>query len=35
MKFPSLVFGTMVLPALAARATDEMLIYSDRLNNAN
>jgi len=23
----------MLLPALAARATDDMLIYSDRLNN--
>jgi hypothetical protein len=33
MKFPSLLFGTMLLPALAARATDDMLIYSDRVNN--
>ena len=33
MKFLSLLFGTTLLPVLAARATDEMQIYSDRLNN--
>ena len=33
MKFPSLPLGAMLLPALAARATDDMQIYSDRLNN--
>ena len=33
MKFLFLLFGTMLLPALAARATDDMQIYSDRLNN--
>jgi hypothetical protein len=33
MKFSTLLFGTMLLPALAARATDDMRIYSDRLNN--
>ena len=33
MKFLSLLFGAMLLPALAARATDDMQIYSDRLNN--
>lgn len=35
MKFLSLLFGTMLLPALAARATDDMQIYSDRLNKSN
>ncbi len=35
MKFLSLLFGTMLLPALAARATDDMQIYSDRLNNVS
>lgn len=33
MKFLSLLFGAMLLPALAARATDDMRIYSGRLNN--
>ena len=33
MKFRSLLFGAMLLPALAARATDDMQIYSDRLNS--
>jgi hypothetical protein len=33
MKFVSLLFGAMLLPALAARATDDMQIYSDRVNN--
>jgi hypothetical protein len=33
MKFRSLLFGAMLLPALAVRATDDMQIYSDRLNN--
>jgi hypothetical protein len=33
MKFRSLLFGAMLLPALAARATDDMQISSDRLNN--
>jgi hypothetical protein len=33
MKCRSLLFGTMLLPALAARATDDMQIYSDRLNS--
>ena len=33
MKFPFLPLGAMLLPALAARATDDMQIYSDRLNN--
>jgi hypothetical protein len=33
MKFPSLLFGAMLLPALAARVRDDMQIYSDRLNN--
>jgi hypothetical protein len=34
MKFRSLLFGaTLFVSALAARATDDMQIYSDRLNN--
>ena len=33
MKFLSLLFGAMLLPALAARAMDDMQIYSDWLNN--
>lgn len=36
MKFPSIMFGAMLfVSALAIQAaiTDDMLIYSDRLNN--
>jgi hypothetical protein len=35
MKFRSLLFGAMLLPALAAQAVtpDDMQIYSDQLNN--
>jgi len=33
MKCRSLLFGAMLLPPLAARASDDMQIYSDRLNN--
>jgi len=33
MKFQSLPLGAMLLSALVARATDDMQIYSDRLNN--
>jgi len=33
IKFLSLLFGAILLPALAARPTDDMQIYSDRLNN--
>jgi hypothetical protein len=33
MKFLSLLFGALLLPALAARVTDDLQIYSDRLNN--
>ena len=33
MKFVSILFGAMLLPALAARAMDDMQIYSDWLNN--
>ena len=33
MKCLSLLFGAMLLPALTARATDDMQIYSDRFNN--
>jgi len=36
MKFPSLLFGAMLfVSALAVRASDDMLIYSDRLNNTS